>query len=147
MRGVTETNLPPQLPVSIPRPVRPGQANDSTQSGTRLAADILSDTQGVDFGPYMRQALSMIRKLWFSSLPQWVAQTSNSQTDTVIRFTISRDGRISAMELVDSAHQIEVDRAAWGSIVGVGHLPSLPSDFNGPSLTLSIQFRVKPPQQ
>ena len=40
--------------------------NDSTpQPGPRyqpLVADILSDTQGVDFGPYMRQALQMTGK-------------------------------------------------------------------------------------
>jgi hypothetical protein len=40
--------------------------NDSApQSGPRyqrLAADVLSDTQGVDFGPYLRQALPMIRR-------------------------------------------------------------------------------------
>jgi hypothetical protein len=113
----------------------------------RLAADVLSDTQGVDFGPYMRQALPMIRKLWASSLPEEVAHANNSQTETLIRFTISRDGTISAMELVDSAHQIGVDRAAWGSIAGVGQLPSLPADFNGPSLILRIHFRVNPPQQ
>jgi len=124
--------------------------NDSApQSGPRyqrLAADIVSDTQGVDFGPYMRQALPMIRSLWVSSLPKEVAHASYSQTETVIRFTISRDGTISTMELVESAHQIGVDRAAWGSIVGVGQLPSLPADFNGPSLVLRIHFRVNPAQ-
>ena len=89
----------------------------------------------------------MIRKLWASSLPEEVAHANNSQTETLIRFTISRDGTISAMELVDSARQIGVDRAAWGSIAGVGQLPSLPADFNGPSLILRIHFRVNPPQQ
>jgi hypothetical protein len=126
-------------------------ANDSApQSGSRyerLTADILSDTQGVDFGPYLRQALPMIRKLWVSSLPEVVAQGSNSQTETVIRFTISQDGMISKMELVEAAHQIAVDRAAWGSITGVGQLPSLPADFNGSNLTLRIHFRVNHPQQ
>jgi len=125
--------------------------NDSApQAGPRsqrLAADILSDTQGVDFGPYMRQALSMIRRSWVSSLSNEVAQAKNSQTETVIRFAVSRDGTVSGMELVESAHQIEVDRAAWGSITGVGQLPSLPAGFNGPSLILRINFRVNLPQQ
>jgi hypothetical protein len=111
--------------------------NDSTpQSGPRyqpLVADILSDTQGVDFGPYMRQALQTIRKLWISSLPEEVAHAIKSPTETLIRFTVSRDGTISAMELVESAHQIGVDRAAWGSIVGVGQLPSLPAVSTGPA--------------
>jgi TonB family protein len=112
----------------------------------RLAADIISDTQGVDFAPYMRQTLSMIKKSWVSSLPEEVAQAKNSR-ETVIRFTISRDGAISAMELVESAHQLGLDRAAWGSITGVAPLPSLPAGFNGPSLILRIHFRENPPQQ
>jgi TonB family protein len=95
----------------------------------------------------MKQALPMVRKLWVSSLPEKVAQGSDSQTETVIRFTISQDGTISRMELVEGSHQIAVDRAAWGSITGVGQLPSLPADFNGPSLILRIHFRVNPPQQ
>jgi hypothetical protein len=117
--------------------------NDRSPQDQLLAADILSDTQGVDFGPYMRQALGMIRKSWISSLPELPNQP---QTETTIRFTIGQDGTISAMQLDQSARLIEVDRAAWGSIVGVGRFPSLPADFNGPNLVLRISFRVKPPQ-
>ena len=122
----------------------------SPQLGSRYqrpAADILSDTQGVDFAPYMRQALQMMEKLWLSSVPADAAHANKSQTEAVIRFTISRDGTISAMELVESAHLIEVDRAAWGSIVGVGEFPSLPAEFNGPNLILRVGFGVNPPQQ
>ena len=139
-----------QTSPSQSNPVSSQSVNDSTPpSGQRyspLVADILSDTQGVDFGPYMRQALPMIRKSWASSLPQEDVPAGKSPAETVIRFTISRNGKISAMELVESAHQIEVDRAAWGSIVGVGQFPSLPAEFNGPSLILRIGFRVNPPQ-
>jgi hypothetical protein len=113
----------------------------------RPVADVLSDTQGVDFAPYMKQALQMMGKFWLPSAPADVAHANQSQTETVIRFTISRDGTISAMELVESAHVIEVDRAAWGSIVGVGKFPSLPAEFNGPNLVLRVGFRVNPPQQ
>jgi hypothetical protein len=117
--------------------------NDRTpQFGSRYqrpVADILSDTQGVDFAPYMRQALQMMGKLWLSSVPADAAHANKSQTEAVIRFTISRDGTISAMELVE--------RAAWGSIVGVGEFPSLPAEFNGPNLVLRVGFGVNPPQQ
>jgi outer membrane biosynthesis protein TonB len=89
----------------------------------------------------------MMGKLWLSSAPADVAHANKSQTETVIRFTISRDGTISAMELVEASHLIEVDRAAWGSIVGVGKFPSLPTEFNGPNLVLLVDFRVNPPQQ
>ncbi|HTZ60944.1 MAG TPA: energy transducer TonB [Acidobacteriaceae bacterium] len=113
-------------------------------SSRPLSAIILSDTQGVDFAPYMRESLSMVRKLWASSLPEGVTLNSS---ETVIRFTIKPDGRISAMVLLDASHQIAIDRAAWSSITGVGQFPPLPADFNGPGLTLNIHFKVKPSQQ
>ena len=121
-------------------------ANDGTQQDQRVGADILSDTQGVDFGPYMRQALEMIRKSWVSSFPEGAKFLNEPQSETKIRFTIGQDGTISAMQLDQSAQLIEVDRAAWGSITGVERFPSLPSDFNGPNLILRITFRVKPAQ-
>jgi TonB family protein len=107
-------------------------------------ADILSDTQGVDFGPYMRQALQLMGRLWLSSASIKVASADNAQTGTIIRFTISPEGKISAMQLVESAHEIEIDRAAWGAITGVGELPPLPREFNGPNLVLRVGFGVNP---
>jgi hypothetical protein len=122
--------------------------NDSTPHGSpeyqHPVADILSDTQGVDFGPYMKQALQSIRRLWLSSESVKVTPANKSQTETIIRFNISPEGKIGAMELVQSAHQIEVDRAAWGSITGVGKFPPLPKEFNGPNLVLRIGFGVNP---
>jgi outer membrane biosynthesis protein TonB len=76
-----------------------------------------------------------------------VLQANNSQAETVIHFTISQDGTVSEMTLVEAPHHIELDRAAWGSIVEVGKLPSLPADFNGSKLILSIHFKANEPQQ
>jgi hypothetical protein len=125
--------------------------NDSaTPSGPlnqRLAVDILSDTQGVDFAPYIRQVLQTIGKSWSAVLPDAGASANDAQAETDIRFTISQDGKISAMLLAESAHQIKFDRAAWGSITGAGQLPSLPADFNGPNVTLSMHFRVGASEQ
>ena len=125
--------------------------NDSApQSGPlnqRLAIDVLSDTQGVDFAPYIRQVLQTIGKSWTSLLPDAGAYAQDTQAETVIRFTISQDGAISAMQSAESAHQSRLDRAAWGSITGVGQLPSLPADFSGSSLIIRIHFKVAPPQR
>jgi TonB family protein len=117
--------------------------NDSLQYQP-LVADILSNTQGVDFGPYMKQALQSVRRLWLSSESAKLTPDSKSQTETMIRFTISPEGKIGSMELVQSAHQIEIDRAAWGSVTGVGEFPPLPKEFNGPGLVLRIGFKVNP---
>ena len=102
----------------------------------------------MDFAPYMRQVLPMVRKLWVSSLPEKVAQGSDSQTETVIRFTISQDGTISRMELVEGSHQIAVDRAACReSITELDSFHPCLQISTVPALILRIHFRVNPPQQ
>jgi TonB family protein len=131
-------------------------SSQSAKDGTAQAAprnigvgvDVLSDTQGVDFSPYFRQSLQMIRSSWISLLPQearppFTAQ--NAQGETVIRFTIAPDGKIIAMHIDESSKQAKLDRAAWGAITGVGQFPALPKDFSGPNLELRIHFKVNLP--
>jgi len=110
--------------------------------GQALAVDFLSDTKGVDFGPYMRKTLQTIKATWLPLLPDEARLPFNQQGETSIRFTISPDGKISAMHLDGVSHQAKFDRAAWGAITGVGQFPPLPADFHGSELELRIHFRV-----
>ncbi len=108
--------------------------------------DILSDTQGVDFGPYLKQALQRIKQMWIPLVPEEARPPYNVQSETVIRFAINPDGKIAAMHLdMGSPRQAKFDRAAWGAITGVGQFPPLPKDFTGPNLELRIRFIVNRP--
>ena len=58
---------------SIEAPSKEVASSQDAKTGTTQAArnqtsgvEILSDTLGVDFGPYLRKAVSMIRKTWYS---------------------------------------------------------------------------------
>ena len=110
-----------------------------------LAVDFLSDTKGVDFGPYIRKTLQTIKATWLPLLPDEARLPFNQQGETIIRFTISPDGKISAMHLDGGPHQAKFDRAAWGAITGVGQFPPLPANFHGPELELRLHFRVNSP--
>ena len=103
---------------------------------------ILSDTQGVDFGPYLQQILPTIRRSWLPLLPEEARPPGNMQAETVIRFTIGPDGRVAAMHLDGSTHQIQIDRAAWGAIAANRQYPPLPAEFKGPGLEIRIVFLV-----
>ena len=104
--------------------------------------DILSDTQGVEFGPYLRKVLPAIKKMWLPLIPEEARPPLNMQASTAIRFTIDPDGKIGSMHLDGSSHQVKIDRAAWGAIVGIGQFPPLPADFHGPYLELRLHFFV-----
>ncbi len=105
-------------------------------------AEILSDTMGVDFGPYINRLLIRIRAAWIPLLPEETEPPLNKEGSTLIRFRIEPDGRLSYMHLDDSTRDSAIDRAAWGSITSQGQFPPLPAEFKGPNLDLRIQFVI-----
>ena len=106
------------------------------------AAEILSDTQGVNFNPYLRRILQEIYAQWIPLIPEEARPPLRKSGTTMIRFTILPDGTIGAMHLDGSTHDDALNRAAWGSITGVGQFPALPSQFHGPNLELRIHYLV-----
>jgi TonB family protein len=119
-----------------------------SHGGLNTGVEVLSDTMGVDFAPYLRRILSDIRRTWIPLIPEEARPPLNKQGETLIRFTILPDGRIGEMHLEDSTHDQAIDKAAWGGITGVGQFPPLPGNFKGPQLELRIAFLVnmRPPE-
>ncbi len=123
----------------------PRGIHNSGRSGTDLGmgpAEILSDTQGVNFNPYLKRILQEIYDQWIPLIPEEARPPLRKSGVTMIRFTILPDGNIGGMNLDDSTHDDALNRAAWGSIIGVGQFPPLPSQFHGPNLELRIHFLV-----
>jgi TonB family protein len=114
--------------------------NRGTQVGEGY--DVLSDTQGVNFQPYIQRILRLIYQQWIPLLPEEARPPLNKRGTTQIRFTINPDGTITAMNLDGSSHDDALNRAAWGSITGVGQFPPLPKQFHGPNLELRIHYLV-----
>lgn len=110
--------------------------------GMNTGVDILSDTMGVDFNPYLRKILREIYNTWLPLIPEEARPPLNKQGETLIRFSILPDGRIGGMHLDGSTQDQALDRAAWGSITGVGQFPPLPKEFHGPNLELRIHYLV-----
>jgi len=125
-----------------------GQNAPVSHGGAATGVEVLSDTMGVDFGPYLRRILADIKRTWIPLIPEEARPPLNKQGETLIRFTILPDGRIAAMNLDGSSQDTAIDRAAWGGITGVGQFPPLPPGFKGPNLELRIDFLVNktPPQ-
>src|SRR5271170_3207018 len=115
------------------------------RQGMGTGVDILSDTQGVDFGPYIRRILGDIRRTWIPLIPEEARPPLNKQGETLIRFTILPDGRIAAMNLDGSSQDQSIDRACWGAITGEGQFPPLPASFHGPNLELRLDFLTNKP--
>jgi TonB family protein len=99
--------------------------------------DILSDTQGVDFGPYLENMLQSVRENWYHRSP---ASGFTKRGELAIEFAIAKDGKVADMRLVASSRDVELDRAAWDSIKGLIPFPPLPEAFTGPYLALRFRF-------
>lgn len=111
-------------------------------SGRQLGAlDILSDTHGVDFGPYLRGILEDVRRNWYRLIPQ-CAETTKGKV--AIEFAITKDGKVADMRLVATSGYTALDRAAWGGIYASSPFPALPSEFTGPYLAVRFRFYYNP---
>jgi TonB family protein len=107
--------------------------------------EILSDTQGVDFGPYLQQVvLPHLRKNWYNAIPE-SAQFKHG--NLIIEFAITKDGKVAGMKLVATSGDIPLDRAAWAGITASDPFPPLPSEFGGPYLALRFRFYYNPTKE
>jgi len=101
------------------------------------ALEILSDTQGVDFGPYLQRILQEVKENWYRLIPE---SAEMKKGKLAIEFAITKNGQVADMRLVVSSGDVALDRPAWGSITGSNPFPPLPSEFTGQYLTLRFRF-------
>jgi TonB family protein len=139
--------LASQNRLQFPASPSPGRAiQDAAQAAIsdrhkNGAVDIISDTQGVDFGPYLNQAISTVRTNWYASIP---SDAENKKGKLAIEFEISRDGTLANMRLIATSGNVSLDRAAWRGIKDSRPFPALPSAFTGPFLALRFRFYYNP---
>ncbi len=105
-------------------------------------AEILSDTQGVDFGPYMQKVIRETYRTWDPLIPEEVNPPILKRGEVEIVFTILPNGRLQghAMMLTGRSGDVALDRAAWGAIEGADY-PPLPREFHGPYLQMRFRFQ------
>jgi|SRR5579859_781849 len=110
----------------------------------RGAMEILSDTLGVDFGPYMKRLHYTVQNHWDPLIPVSALPPVMKKGVVMIEFSITKDGRVEGMKLVSSSGDVSLDRAAWGAITDAIPLPNLPAQFSGEFLTIRARFYYNP---
>jgi TonB family protein len=123
-----------------------GQAGDyglsQGRSGAKALdqAEILTDTMGVDFGPYLTRITQIVRQNWYSLMPPSVYPPILKQGKLSIEFVILKDGKTTGMVVHTSSGDVALDRAAWGSITASTPFPPLPKEFPGQILGLRFYY-------
>ncbi len=106
--------------------------------------DVLSDTLGVDFGPYLSRVLEDVRRNWYNLIPEEARSPIFKQGKLTIQFIIDKNGAVEGMHLITPSGDVALDRAALGGITASNPFPPLPKEFNGPYLALRFRFYYNP---
>jgi TonB family protein len=103
-------------------------------------AEILTDTMGVDFGPYLTRITQIVRQNWYNLMPPSVYPPILKQGKLSIEFVILKDGKSTQMAVRTSSGDVALDRAAWASITASNPFPPLPKEFPGQVLGLRFYY-------
>jgi TonB family protein len=121
-----------------------GYGQGAPSSSVQSNMDILSDTMGVDFGPYLTRVLHDVRINWYNLIPEVARPPIMKRGKVSIEFVIEKDGRVAGMRVIGPSGDVALDRAAWGGISASNPFPPLPSEFRGPYLALRFHFYYNP---
>lgn len=116
----------------------PEQLNNLNPNFSTSGPIILSNTRGVDFGPYLAQILMIVRQNWYAVIPE--SARLGEQGRCSIVFDIQKDGSVPRLELVSPSGRRELDLAAISGIKSSIPFPPLPAEFTGNDLLLQFNF-------
>jgi TonB family protein len=114
------------------------QLNNLNPNFSTQGPIILSDTQGVDFGPYLARVIYNVRRNWYSVIPEAARLGQKGRVGIV--FEIIKDGSVPQIRLVASSGLDPLDRAAVAAIRTSNPFPPLPEEFTGQHLVLQFNF-------
>lgn len=108
--------------------------------------DILSDTMGVDFAPYLSRVKQQVQTNWWNIIPEVARPPLMKQGRVVIEFVIMKNGQIGSIKMNPNGYSgdVSLDRAAWGGITASNPFQPLPSEFRGEYLALRFYFYYNP---
>lgn len=137
----TPTPTPQPSPTSKDTPAPTVTSNQTPSDG---GLEILSDTKGVDFRPYMKRLRYTVHNHWYPLIPEVAMPPILKSGTTIIDLVIGKDGRILKMKIEKSSGDDSLDKAAWGAITTAVPLPLLPAEFSGDNLRVRARFAYNP---
>jgi TonB family protein len=115
-----------------------GQFSNLEPNFSTAGPIILSDTLGVDFGPYLARVVFNVKRNWYSMIPE--SARLGEKGRVAIVFEILKNGSVPQLRLVASSGSDPLDRAALAAIRASIPFPPLPDEFTGNHLVLQFIF-------
>jgi TonB family protein len=117
------------------------QAPSPGRPGSNL--QLLSDSKGVDFRPYLIQVLTVVRRNWLAIMPE--SARLGQRGRVLIQFSIDRNGAVPKVVIAEGAGLDVLDRAAVASISASYPFPPLPGEYKGDEIRLQFAFSYNMP--
>jgi TonB family protein len=117
------------------------QAPSPGRPGSNL--QLLSDSKGVDFRPYLIQVLTVVRRNWLAIMPE--SARLGQRGRVLIQFSIDRNGAVPKVVIAEGAGLDALDRAAVASISASYPFPPLPGEYKGDEIRLQFAFSYNMP--
>lgn len=118
-----------------------GQRQNTARMGP---LEITTDTQGVDFGPYLQRVLHDVKQNWYNLIPESAMAPLLKKGKVSIEFAITKNGQVAGLRYVNGSGDVALDRAAYGGITASNPFPPLPGEFGGQYLGLRFTFFYNP---
>ena len=103
----------------------------------KASVNVITDTKGVDLGPYLETVKRQVKQGWYSLIP---ASAVFKRCCVSIQFKILQNGNVADLHYKSTSGDSQLDRAASGGILSVDSLPPLPAGFKGDHLDLRFNF-------
>ncbi len=144
--------LQPTFAQESSRPARPPSDSQQATQPDPLAnkayvqgnLEVLTDTQGVDFGPYLGELVKAVRTNWYAIIPDTARPPLLKRGTVSIQFVVLPNGKVAGMQYTGSSGDVQLDRAAYGGITTSNPFSPLPTEFHGPYLALRMHFYYNP---
>jgi TonB family protein len=117
-------------------PASKGQA----QGGIKL----LSDTNGVDFRPYLIQVMAAIRRNWFAVYPE--AAKTGMRGEVILQFRVAKQGLVAKVVYNGQSNSRALNEAAVSAISASNPFPPLPAEYKGDHVDLQMRFMYNMPR-
>jgi TonB family protein len=142
--GQNQQIAQPQAKFPMPSPGSSIKAAERAAVAAGSNLTVLSDTQGVNFGPYLSKVVDAVRRNWYTLIPEEARAPEMKRGELAIEFVILPDGKVAGMRLTSPSGDVLLDRAAWGGITASNPFAPLPTEFHGPYLALRFRFLYNP---
>jgi TonB family protein len=125
---------------SSPKASSPQTSDSEKKPQTLGSLEMLTPTEGVDFGPYLHGVFVAIRKQWFANMPDSVRNGEQGWNE--VEICILQDGTVpkDGMEFSERSKKRDLDEATLKAVRLAAPYGKLPDQFTGPQIVLRLRF-------